>query len=362
MKRGKVLETRWAALAVAVAAVLVTNACATTASVPPPPPPPPPRVSTPPPPAVSPPTVRETLPELFESSDFVVTFAKPGDTPATLAKRYLGDASKAWMIEDYTGKQSFAPGEEVVIPREPWNPAGVTPAGYQIVPILCYHNFGPQDKGRLLMAASKFEEQMRYLKAQGYRVVNLREFRQFIEGKRQLPRKAVVLTFDDGYRSFREYAEPILKELGFSATLFVYTDFVGGGRNALSWKDLRELKEAGFDVEAHSKTHSYLTRKQGESDADYAARMRDELALPQRLFRQHLGAPAEAIAYPYGATDDDVLKLTGQNGYLVAFTVRREANSAFVAPLKIHRSQIYSEMSLEDFARNLDVFHEERLK
>ncbi len=304
----------------------------------------------------------EPLPEMFESSSFVVTFAKPGDTPATLAKRYLGDANKAWMIEDYTGKQSFAPGEEVVIPREPWNPSGVTAAGYQIVPILCYHNLGPQDKGRLLMAVSKFEEQMRYLKAQGYRVVNLREFRQFIEGKRQLPRKAVVLTFDDGYRSFREYAEPILKELGFSATLFVYTDFVGGGRNALSWKDLRELKEAGFDVEAHSKTHTDLRRKQGESDAEYAARMRDELALPQRLFRQHLGAPAEAVAYPFGAEDDEVLKLTGQNGYVVAFTVRREANSAFVAPLKIHRSQIYSEMSLEDFARNLNVFHEERLK
>jgi hypothetical protein len=71
---------------------------------------------------------------------------------------------------------------------------------------------------------------------------------------------------------------------------------------------------------------------------------------------------SRAIAYPFGAEDDDVLKLTGQNGYLAAFTVRREANSAFVAPLKIHRSQIYSEMSLEDYARNLNVFHEERLK
>jgi peptidoglycan/xylan/chitin deacetylase (PgdA/CDA1 family) len=361
MKKRDVLETRGAPLALALAALLATGACATTAPVSPPSPPPP-RVSTVPPPPSPLPAAPEPRPEMFESSDFVVTFAKPGDTPATLAKRYLGDANKAWMIEDYTGKQSFAPGEEVVIPREPWNPSGVTAAGYQIVPILCYHNFGPQDKGRLLMAVSKFEEQMRYLKAQGYRVVNLREFRQFIEGKRQLPRKAVVLTFDDGYRSFREYAEPILKELGFSATLFVYTDFVGGGRNALAWKDLRELKEAGFDVEAHSKSHTDLRRKQGESDAQYAARMRDELALPQTLFRQHLGAPAQAIAYPFGAEDDDVLKLTVQNGYLAAFTVRREANSAFVAPLKIHRSQIYSEMSLEDFARNLNVFHEERLK
>jgi peptidoglycan/xylan/chitin deacetylase (PgdA/CDA1 family) len=360
MKTALVLETRWPRRALVVAALLATGACATAAPVAPPPPP---RVSTLPPPGVpAPPVARETLPELFESQDFVVTFVKPGDTPATLAKRYLGDADKAWMIEDYTGKQSFAPGEEVVIPRQPWNPSGVTPSGYQIVPVLCYHNLAPQGKGRMLMAVSRFEEQMRYLKEQGYRVVNLREFRQYIEGKRQLPRKSVVLTFDDGYRSFREYAEPILKGLGFTATLFVYTDFVGAGRSALSWKDLRELKEAGFDIEAHSKTHNDLRRKQGESDAEYAARMRAELALPQNLFRQHLGQPAEAIAYPYGAWDDDVLKQTGQNGYLTAFTVRREANSAFVAPLKIHRSQVYGEMSLEDFARNLNVFHEERLK
>jgi peptidoglycan/xylan/chitin deacetylase (PgdA/CDA1 family) len=203
---------------------------------------------------------------------------------------------------------------------------------------------------------------MRYLKSQGYRVVNLREFRQYIEGKRQLPQKAVVLSFDDGYKSFREYAEPILKELGFSATLFVYTDYVGAGRNAVSWKDLRELKDAGFDIEAHSKTHGDLRRKQGESDADYAARIRTELQLPQNLFRQHLGEPAQTIAYPYGAWDDDLLKQVGQHGYLTAFTVRREANSAFVAPLKVHRSQIYGEMSLEEFARNLNVFHEERLK
>jgi peptidoglycan/xylan/chitin deacetylase (PgdA/CDA1 family) len=356
-----VRDPNWVAPALLAAILLVTGACATTTSTIEPPPPP--RASTPPvsaPPAA--PTARETIPELFESSNFVVTFAKPGDTPATLAKRYLGDENKAWMIEDYTGKQSFAPGEEVVIPREPWNPSGVTPTGYQIVPILCYHNLGPQGKGRMLMAVSKFEEQMRYLKDQGYRVVSLREFRQFIEGKRQLPRKSVVLTFDDGYRSFREYAEPILKQLGFGATLFVYTDFVGAGRNAVSWKDLRELKEAGFDIEAHSKTHGDLRRKQGESDADYAARLRAELTLPQNLFRQNLGQPASAIAYPYGAWDDEVLKQTGQNGYIVAFTVRREANSAFVAPLKVHRSQIYGEMSLEEFARNLNVFHEERLK
>jgi hypothetical protein len=83
-------------------------------------------------------------PAAYQSEDFVVAFAQPGDTPETLAARYLGGAGRAWMIEDYTGLRAFAPGQEVVIPRRPWNLSGVTPGGYQIVPILTYHNLAEQ--------------------------------------------------------------------------------------------------------------------------------------------------------------------------------------------------------------------------
>jgi peptidoglycan/xylan/chitin deacetylase (PgdA/CDA1 family) len=344
-----------------VAALLASAACATPAPVSPPPAPtvPVPRVEAPPPAAPAP---EAPLPAVFESPDFFVIFARPGDTHASLAERHLGDASRAWMIEDYTGKQSFAPGEEVVIPRRPWNPSGVTPEGYQIVPVLVYHNIGPEQKGRMQIAASRFEQQMRYLKERGYRVISMRDFLEFSEGTRQVPRRAVVLSFDDGYRSFREFAEPVLRQLGFTATLFVYTDYVGAGRNALSWKDLRELRDAGFDVEAHSKTHGDLRRKPGESAAAYGARMREELGVPQALFRQHLGNPATILAYPYGAWDDDVLKQLEEYGYAAAFTVRRESNSAFMTRQKLHRSQVYGEMGIEEFARNLNVTHDEPLK
>ena len=145
-------------------------------------------------------------PAAYQSEDFIVTFAQAGDTPATLAERYLGGADKAWMIEDYTGLRAFATGQEVVIPRRPWNPAGVTPGGYQIVPVLTYHNLGEQAKGRLVLAAASFREQMGYLKTNGYRVVSLAEFVEFTGLNRQLPQRAVVLTFDDGYRAFKDHA------------------------------------------------------------------------------------------------------------------------------------------------------------
>jgi peptidoglycan/xylan/chitin deacetylase (PgdA/CDA1 family) len=302
------------------------------------------------------------LPEVFESQDFIVTFAKPGDTAETLAARYLGDAGKAWMIGDYARGRALAPGEEVVIPRRPWNPSGVEASGYQIVPILCYHNLGEAAKGRLVLAVSKFEEQMRYLKANGYRVVSLREFVEFSQLGRQLPQRSVVLTFDDGYKSFKQYAYPILKELGFAATLFVYTDYVGAGRNALSWSDLRDLQAEGFDVEAHSKTHSDLRRAPGEADAQHARRMQTELGQPQDLFEKNLGRRSSVIAFPYGAWDEGVLAKAGEYGYVAGFSVRRQGNASFIRPLAGNRSQIYSEMTLEDFVKNVNVYQQETLK
>jgi peptidoglycan/xylan/chitin deacetylase (PgdA/CDA1 family) len=299
-----------------------------------------------------------------ESDDFIVVVAaRDGETAEALARTHLGDPAKAWMIEDFNGgARTFKAGKRVVIPKRPWNVAGVDPTGYQLVPILVYHNLGPRSKGRLVLSADAFAEQMRYLKREGYRVVSLTEFVEWLQLKRQLPRKSVVLTFDDGYQSFREYAYPVLKKLGFPATLFVYTDYVGTGRNALTWEQLKSLAAEGFDVQAHSKTHGDLRRAAGETDAQYAKRMQDELADPPRLFQRQMGRAVQFLAYPYGRVDDDLLARVREQGYVAAFTVRRESNPSFVRPLQISRSQVYSEMTLEQFARNLNLFHQENLR
>jgi peptidoglycan/xylan/chitin deacetylase (PgdA/CDA1 family) len=356
---------RWAALGVAMA---VLSACA---AAPPPRPaeaPGAPAVGAPaatarpaPPAAVPPPAAAEPLPEAFESEDFVVTFAREGDTAESLAERYLGDRRLDWMIEDYNGAAAFPAGREVVIPKRPWNPVGVEPSGYQLVPVLCYHGIGPQARGRLVMAAKAFEEQMHYLKREGYRVITLQEFLEFTTLRRQLPRKTVVLTFDDGWKSFKEFAYPVLKDLGFAATLFIYTDFVGA-RAALSWAELKELAQEGFDIQAHSKTHTDMRRKPGEPDEEYVRRVTAELVQPLTTFQQRLGRTPTILAYPYGAHDDAVTTRTREAGYVAAFDVRRQGNPSFTPPLTIHRAQVYSEMSLEDFVKNLNVFHEEVIR
>jgi peptidoglycan/xylan/chitin deacetylase (PgdA/CDA1 family)/nucleoid-associated protein YgaU len=297
-------------------------------------------------------------PDVFESQHFIVTVAKAGDTLEALATRHLGDPKKKWMIEDFSGARIFSEGQEVVIPKHDWNPVGVFPWGYQLVPVLVYHNISAQEKGRLSIAARNFEAQMRQLHDEGFQTVSLADFLAFTAGRRQLPRRSVLLTFDDGYKSFVQYARPTLKDYGFGATLFVYSDFIGAG-SGLSWQDLRALSEQGYDVQAHSKSHANLRRKDGESEAVYAKRIEAELGYPLTLFKKYLGRSSESLAYPYGEVDDELLGYIAKYGYTAAFTVRRQSNAAFVSPLKISRSQIYAEMTAQDFAKNLAVFQDQ---
>ena len=306
----------------------------------------------------------EVLPEAFESADFIVTVAKAGDTPESLATRYLGSPAKAWMIEEYGGARSFATGDEVVIPKGEWNPPGVYASGHQLVPVLVYHNIGAQRKGRLLIAASTFEEQMRYLKAEGYRAIRLEDFLAHLLQKRQLPKKSVLLTFDDGHKGFLQYAQPLLTELGFPVVLFIQSDLIAQRPNAssLSWSELRELVKGDVEVQAHSKTHGDLRRASGESESAYSRRMQAELAVPLALLRAQLPQPArgpETIAYPYGEWDEGLLRYVKQYGYVAGFTVRREANAAFVPLLQANRSQVFADWTLEEFKRNLNTFQPE---
>lgn len=260
------------------------------------------------------------------------------------------------MVEEYNNSSGrFQVGQEVALPRNEWNPVGVTPCGYQLVPVLVYHNIGPRASSRYTLAEGNFLEQMRYLKANGFRVVSLSEFLEFTRGKRQLPRRSVLLTFDDGYRSFRQYASPILTELRYPATLFVQTDAIGAP-NRLSWSDLRELITAGYEVQAHSKTHSILSQADGESDTQYAKRMELELGWPRKLFRQHLARSVDTLAYPNGAADDSLTRYVKLHGYQVAFTVDGKSVPSFGSLVRINRSEVYSGWSIEDFRRALTVF------
>jgi hypothetical protein len=112
--------------------------------------------------------------------------------------------------------------------------------------ILCYHIVeSPQDP-RMEISREVFQQQMRYLSTTGYTVVPLRDIYEYASGKRaSLPKNAVAITIDDGWRSTYTEAFPELKKRHFPFTVFIYPQIIGKTAYALTWKQVREMADAG---------------------------------------------------------------------------------------------------------------------
>jgi peptidoglycan/xylan/chitin deacetylase (PgdA/CDA1 family) len=204
---------------------------------------------------------------------------------------------------------------------------------------------------------SDFEAQMRYLRENGYRVISLDDLFEFLEFRRQIPARSVVITFDDGWRSVYDIAWPILKKYGYPATLFVYTDLIVGSRETLSWDQVVELSRNGFDIQGHSKTHRYLGRKERkESLRDYFEAVRKEIVESARIITKHTGREVKYLAYPYGDTNALVVAMTRHEGYRLAFTVERESVPFFSNDYRVSREMIYGTFHLKEFENNLTTF------
>src|SRR5215510_1123910 len=232
---------------------------------------------TPAPPPIARPAPRVEEPVILaRTDDFVIVRARTGDSYASLAQRFLQDASLADFVADANGSGALSAGRIMIVPLKPLNASGVFADGYQTVPILCYHQFTTgRSTDLMIMPRDSFIAQMEYLKKNGFNVITLSDLEGFLKASRPIPPRSVVITVDDGFRSAYDVAFPVLKSYGFRATFFIYTDFLGGGRS-LTWAAINEMRASGMiDIQSHSKSHTSFSPAEGEmeSNAAYAARI-----------------------------------------------------------------------------------------
>jgi peptidoglycan/xylan/chitin deacetylase (PgdA/CDA1 family) len=305
---------------------------------------------------------RSMSPMVFESKDYIVYRLKGNESPAMLAERFLKDRGQSWVIEDANEGVPFEKGQIVIIPLREENRGGLTNQGYQTVPVLCYHHFDEDCHSSLCTPVSLFEEQMRYLKENGYRVIPMRALLGFLNYRYALPQKAVILTIDDGYRSAYDIAFPILKKHGFTATLFIYTDFIEASTSALTWDHIRAMKAGGFEVGSHTLSHCDLTkRREGEEKGAYLARIVKELRLSKQIIDDQLNQDTVYLAFPYGEHNQRILSLCEQVGYKMGFSVRKGGNPFFSDPLTLRRNQILRK-DMRSFVSRLTTFHHVSLR
>jgi peptidoglycan/xylan/chitin deacetylase (PgdA/CDA1 family) len=177
------------------------------------------------------------------------------------------------------------------------------------VPILNYHSVSDNLFGKvhpyyqINTSVSVFARQLKWLRNEGYRTIGLPDLLSGFETTQDLS-KRIVLTFDDGYRDFYTEAFPILKQCGFSATVFLATDRIQDtsvrleGADYLTWSEVRELYGEGVTFGSHSVTHADL-RSLGPDQIDY------EIGYSKETIEEKIGAAVDSFAYPFAFPEED---------------------------------------------------------
>ncbi|HEV2669740.1 MAG TPA: polysaccharide deacetylase family protein [Gemmatimonadales bacterium] len=192
-------------------------------------------------------------------------------------------------------------------------------------PVLCYHRIGgPLELGVTRVGRSVFARQMTTLARAGWRTLTLEQYAAVVR-RADLPAgNMFLLTFDDGYASLADHAYPVLAELGFTATTFVITDYVGKTNTwdvqytwnrltHLTWSKIEHWHGRGFDFASHGATHRRLTWL---PDAAVAT----ELTSSRAVLMSRLGTDAgRAVAYPFGAADARIAARAHAAGYQLGF-------------------------------------------
>ena len=182
------------------------------------------------------------------------------------------------------------------------------------------------------MHTSKLRKQLTAINQLGIPVVSLDQFVKWKRGEADLPPKAILLTFDDGWRSVYTDAFPLLRQFGYPFTLFLYKNYVDCGGKSLTHDMIRELLKNGGSIGSHSVTHPFpaaIKARRAKGEEVYQKYLRTEMGDSKRFLDAEFGLQVTAYAYPGGYHSEDMYAIADETGYRQLFTV---------VPGKIRRS------------------------
>ncbi len=238
--------------------------------------------------------------------------------------------------------------------------------GKSTATILAYHEISdlPRNLRGLYaynVTPAAFSEQMEYLHSQNYFVMKLEDLISCLVDNREIPGKAVVITFDDGYKNHYTNAVPVLRRHNYPATIFLATDYIGRNRvfpwfdalsshnrqskeswAPLSWEEVGDLSEAGMTFGSHTCSHANL-RKMSIREFD------KEIEKSKKVIEEKIDIPVNLFSYPfsfpkYRRRYSNLIQGTRETllraGFVGACTTIIGTNSAEGDPFCLKRIQI----------------------
>ena len=235
----------------------------------------------------------------------------------------------------------------------PWpTPDGI--ARTARVPILMYHYISippaSADAVRrdLSVSPQAFEEQLRYLKDNGYQTISLDQLNRHLQLGESIPEKSVILTFDDGYRDNFEFAFPLLVKYGFTGAFFLVTAPIDqGNEDYLTWPQVSVMSQMGMDMEPHSYTHPDLTGQ----PLDYVVW---QVIGSKEAIEERTGKPCRFFAYPSGNYDQQVVDVLRSAHFWGGLAVHAGIDHSSDGMFDLARVRVRSSDTLEQFINKLN--------
>lgn len=187
------------------------------------------------------------------------------------------------------------------------------------VAILAYHSIGGGNE-RLSLPTEVFEKHLRFLKSH-FEIITLDDVVDYVNGRKNF-RRAIALTFDDGYKDFRTVALPILERYDAPAVVFVISQNVnpvtkGKTLELLSKDDLQELgRHPLVTIGSHTRTHPRLSEISSE-------KQKQEIFISKNEIEEIIGKQVDYFAYPKGLFNDNARAYVQVAGYKAAFTTHQ---------------------------------------
>ena len=232
------------------------------------------------------------------------------------------------------------------------------------VPVLMYHRIIKSsdlqtthynEEGELygtIVTQEQFTEQMHYLHEEGYTTLTLAEFQAYMEEEIEVPKKSVLITFDDGFKDNYINAYPVLKKYDLRATIFLIAgnidrdprDYDPADAQFLSVEDIEASTDI-FDYESHT----YKFHERDESGAAFLTSKPREDVLEDIEIGMELVGSKTAFAYPFGEYNAETLGILNELGMEMAFTIKDGMAKPGESILEIPRRGIYPGTTMDIF-------------
>lgn len=223
------------------------------------------------------------------------------------------------------------------------------------VPILLYHFTAdsiPDGARRWNMPPKRFEQHIKHFRDLEYTPLTVTHFTQ-AAADGTLPKRPILVTFDDGTADFLTGALPILQKYSFPATLYITTNYIGattrwltdedcGEMPMLTWDQVREIQASGLvEIGAHTETHPHL-------DIIPRTQAKAEITGSKQALEEQLQQSIHSFAYPHGHHDKHVRQLVIDAGYTSACAVKNALSAPIDDHFALSRLTIEIDMNLED--------------